>query len=177
MPLLRGHPPRRSRGPPRVGLHTARGRLGPSRPVVQLPARRLGLDRIGESYDSRGLKKRARKATRQVPIPPILVRLIRDHIAEFGTARTADFSVRPAETAAEQGIRRHLEGCSPGRPHEAGSQDAPGRGPLWAPRRMRLPLAGVRCLPGRSRPPRRPQHCRPVPLLCEGYSRRPGRDE
>ncbi|MFJ9940988.1 hypothetical protein [Streptomyces erythrochromogenes] len=40
----------------------------------------------GESYDSRGLKKRARKATREVPIPPVLVRLIRDHVAEFGTA-------------------------------------------------------------------------------------------
>ncbi|MEU8757735.1 hypothetical protein [Streptomyces sp. NPDC048659] len=40
----------------------------------------------GESFDSRGLKKRARKATREVPIPPVLVRLIRDHIAEFGTA-------------------------------------------------------------------------------------------
>ncbi|WP_432129553.1 hypothetical protein [Streptomyces sp. bgisy082] len=40
----------------------------------------------GESYDSRGLKKRARRATREVPIPPVLVRLIRDHIKEFGTA-------------------------------------------------------------------------------------------
>ncbi|MFE5093667.1 tyrosine-type recombinase/integrase [Streptomyces sp. NPDC056638] len=40
----------------------------------------------GESYDSRGLKKRARKATREVPIPPVLVRLIRDHIEGFGTA-------------------------------------------------------------------------------------------
>ncbi|MFE9699459.1 tyrosine-type recombinase/integrase [Streptomyces sp. NPDC006270] len=40
----------------------------------------------GESYDSRGLKKRARKATREVPIPPVLVRLIRVHIKEFGTA-------------------------------------------------------------------------------------------
>ncbi|PZX41440.1 hypothetical protein K373_01660 [Streptomyces sp. DvalAA-21] len=39
----------------------------------------------GESYDSRGLKKRARRATREVPIPPVLVRLIRDHIDEFGT--------------------------------------------------------------------------------------------
>ncbi|WP_285428802.1 site-specific integrase [Streptomyces sp. ISL-66] len=39
----------------------------------------------GESYDSRGLKKRARKATREVPMPPDLVRLIRNHIAEFGT--------------------------------------------------------------------------------------------
>ncbi|MFJ6100326.1 tyrosine-type recombinase/integrase [Streptomyces sp. NPDC092359] len=40
----------------------------------------------GESYDSRGLKKRARKATREVPIPPDLVRLVRGHITEFGTA-------------------------------------------------------------------------------------------
>lgn len=40
----------------------------------------------GESFDTRGLKKRARKATRPVPIPPVLVRMIRDHIKEFGTA-------------------------------------------------------------------------------------------
>ncbi len=40
----------------------------------------------GESYDSRGLKKRSRKATRSVPIPPVLVRMVRDHIEEFGVA-------------------------------------------------------------------------------------------
>lgn len=40
----------------------------------------------GESFDTRGLKKRARKATRPVPIPPVLVRMIRDHIKAFGTA-------------------------------------------------------------------------------------------
>lgn len=40
----------------------------------------------GESFDSRGLKKRARKATRPVPIPPVLVRLVREHIQEFGSA-------------------------------------------------------------------------------------------
>ncbi|MFC9910437.1 tyrosine-type recombinase/integrase [Streptomyces sp. NPDC127197] len=40
----------------------------------------------GESFDTRGLKKRARKATRPVPIPPVLVRLVREHIKEFGTA-------------------------------------------------------------------------------------------
>ncbi|MFE9395635.1 hypothetical protein [Streptomyces flavidovirens] len=39
----------------------------------------------GKSYDSRGLKKRARKATRAVPIPPVLVRLVREHIKQFGT--------------------------------------------------------------------------------------------
>jgi integrase len=40
----------------------------------------------GEPFDTRGLKKRARKATRAVPIPPILVRMIREHIKEFGVA-------------------------------------------------------------------------------------------
>ncbi|MEU2582547.1 site-specific integrase [Streptomyces avermitilis] len=40
----------------------------------------------GESFDTRGLKKRARKATRAVPIPPVLVRLVREHLKEFGTA-------------------------------------------------------------------------------------------
>ncbi|WP_236241978.1 site-specific integrase [Streptomyces sp. CC228A] len=40
----------------------------------------------GESFDTRGLKKRARKATRSVPIPPVLVRMVREHIKEFGTA-------------------------------------------------------------------------------------------
>lgn len=86
VPLLRGHPSRRSRGSPRVGLHSARGRLGPSHLVVQLPSRRLWLDRLGGVLRLPGLKKRARKATREVPIPPVLVRLIRDHIAEFGTS-------------------------------------------------------------------------------------------
>lgn len=40
----------------------------------------------GESFDSRGLKKRARRSTRSVPIPPVLVWMVREHIEEFGTA-------------------------------------------------------------------------------------------
>ncbi|MEU5186827.1 hypothetical protein AB0G83_06685 [Streptomyces klenkii] len=40
----------------------------------------------GESFDSRGLKRRARNATRSVPIPPVLVRMLRDHIEEFDVA-------------------------------------------------------------------------------------------
>ncbi|MEV7182057.1 site-specific integrase [Kitasatospora sp. NPDC093679] len=38
----------------------------------------------GRSHEERGLKRRARKATRPVPIPPDLVRLLREHVAEFG---------------------------------------------------------------------------------------------
>ncbi|MGH3326328.1 MAG: tyrosine-type recombinase/integrase [Streptomycetales bacterium] len=40
----------------------------------------------GTSHDRRKLKHRAKKATRPVPIPPQLVRLIRDHLHSFGTA-------------------------------------------------------------------------------------------
>ncbi|WP_179081816.1 hypothetical protein [Streptomyces rectiverticillatus] len=40
----------------------------------------------GESFDSRGLKRRAHNATHSVPIPPALVRMLLDHIAEFGVA-------------------------------------------------------------------------------------------
>lgn len=38
----------------------------------------------GEVHETRGLKGRPRKTVRPVPIPPELVRLLRDHIAEHG---------------------------------------------------------------------------------------------
>ncbi|MFJ4406826.1 hypothetical protein [Streptomyces sp. NPDC088910] len=40
----------------------------------------------GQPYEKRGLKRRARKATRSVPIPPVLVRMFREHIRTYGTA-------------------------------------------------------------------------------------------
>ncbi|MFI1029262.1 tyrosine-type recombinase/integrase [Streptomyces sp. NPDC020951] len=40
----------------------------------------------GASYETRGLKRRARKATRPVPIPPVLVRMLREHMSAHGTA-------------------------------------------------------------------------------------------
>ena len=40
----------------------------------------------GEIHDTRGLKARPEDDMRRVPIPPILVAIIRAHIAEFGTA-------------------------------------------------------------------------------------------
>ncbi|KNE79657.1 MULTISPECIES: tyrosine-type recombinase/integrase [Streptomyces] len=40
----------------------------------------------GTSYEKRGLKRRARKATRPVPIPPVLVGMLRTHLATHGTA-------------------------------------------------------------------------------------------
>ncbi|MFF4735328.1 tyrosine-type recombinase/integrase [Streptomyces sp. NPDC001262] len=40
----------------------------------------------GKPYQKRGLKRRARKTTRPVPIPPVLVRMLREHIKEHGVA-------------------------------------------------------------------------------------------
>ncbi|MBU6530183.1 tyrosine-type recombinase/integrase [Streptomyces mayonensis] len=40
----------------------------------------------GEAHDRRGLKQRADGEVRIVPIPPPLVRLLREHLEEFGTA-------------------------------------------------------------------------------------------
>ncbi|MET8780301.1 site-specific integrase [Streptomyces sp. NPDC004589] len=55
--------------------------LGESRPEVG-----GGWTDEGTSYEKRGLKRRKRGATRTVPIPPILVHLLREHIARYGTA-------------------------------------------------------------------------------------------
>ncbi|MFD3755936.1 site-specific integrase [Streptomyces sp. NPDC058622] len=40
----------------------------------------------GTPYDDRGLKRRARKASRSVPVPPVLVQLLRSHLEREGTA-------------------------------------------------------------------------------------------
>jgi integrase len=40
----------------------------------------------GRPFDKRGLKRRARKATRSVPIPPVLVGMLRQHRKRYGTA-------------------------------------------------------------------------------------------
>ncbi|MFG1685183.1 tyrosine-type recombinase/integrase [Nonomuraea sp. NPDC049269] len=41
----------------------------------------------GETHESRSLKHRADKETREIPIPPVLVAMLREHIAEFGAAK------------------------------------------------------------------------------------------
>ncbi|GAA3112819.1 hypothetical protein [Nonomuraea salmonea] len=40
----------------------------------------------GETHESRSLKHRAERETREIPIPPVLVELLREHIATYGTA-------------------------------------------------------------------------------------------
>ncbi|MGW2366358.1 tyrosine-type recombinase/integrase [Streptomyces sp. NPDC001667] len=41
----------------------------------------------GKRHDKRGLKSRGPKADRPVPIPPLLVAMLREHLREFGTAK------------------------------------------------------------------------------------------
>ncbi|MCO5993017.1 tyrosine-type recombinase/integrase [Actinoallomurus rhizosphaericola] len=40
----------------------------------------------GESHDDKGTKRRGEDEVRPIPIPPVLVRILRDHVKEFGTA-------------------------------------------------------------------------------------------
>ncbi|WP_328392749.1 hypothetical protein OHS70_01395 [Streptomyces sp. NBC_00390] len=40
----------------------------------------------GAVHEIHSLKRRAAKATRPVPIPPVLVRMLREHIRTFGVA-------------------------------------------------------------------------------------------
>ncbi|WP_219460012.1 tyrosine-type recombinase/integrase [Nonomuraea rhizosphaerae] len=41
----------------------------------------------GETHESRSLKHRADKETREIPIPPVLVAMLREHITTYGTAK------------------------------------------------------------------------------------------
>ncbi|MFG1827168.1 tyrosine-type recombinase/integrase [Microbispora bryophytorum] len=41
----------------------------------------------GETHDERGLKHRAKDDTREIPIPPVLVAILREHIETYGTAK------------------------------------------------------------------------------------------
>jgi integrase len=54
--------------------------LAGSRPEVG-----SGWTNDGAFYEQRGLKRRARKATRPVPVPPVLTVMLREHIKAYGT--------------------------------------------------------------------------------------------
>ncbi|MET8141355.1 tyrosine-type recombinase/integrase [Sphaerisporangium sp. NPDC005288] len=41
----------------------------------------------GETHESRSLKHRAHKETREIPIPPVLVAILREHIETYGMAK------------------------------------------------------------------------------------------
>ncbi|MET8741933.1 site-specific integrase [Streptomyces sp. NPDC004728] len=61
----------------------------------------------GKSYDDRGLKRRARNATRPVPIPPVLTAMLREHKERYGVADDGRLF-----RAAEGGRVRSTEYCA-----------------------------------------------------------------
>ncbi|MGR8009626.1 tyrosine-type recombinase/integrase [Streptomyces hypolithicus] len=75
--------------------------LGGSRPEVG-----AGWTDDGESFEQRGLKRRARRATRSVPIPPVLTAMLRGHIQTFGTSKAGHLF-----RAARDGRVRSTEYC------------------------------------------------------------------
>ncbi|MCW2890489.1 MAG: integrase family protein [Streptosporangiaceae bacterium] len=69
----------------RAGLRATCQGLGETHPGKDQPAPGKAWTDSGEVHESRGLKHRSRKTVRPVPIPPELVRLIREHLDRFGT--------------------------------------------------------------------------------------------
>ena len=67
-------------------LPSPRPRLGPHRPGrLRAPGRQDWTD-DGTARQARGLKHRAQHETRSIPIPPVLVQLLRAHLKRYGTA-------------------------------------------------------------------------------------------
>jgi hypothetical protein len=62
---------------------------------------RLACSNVGAAATpaSRCRVREGRKATRPVPIPPVLVRLVREHIRSSAPPKTAGCSVRPRGAA------------------------------------------------------------------------------
>ncbi|MFD0347927.1 tyrosine-type recombinase/integrase [Kitasatospora aburaviensis] len=63
-----------------------RRRAGEAQPQREQPRVGSSWTDSGASHDPRSLKHRPEKATRPVPIPPELVKLLREHIDQHGTA-------------------------------------------------------------------------------------------
>lgn len=58
--------------------------------IVLEKARPQGIKRwtkCGQTHESRSLKHRANKETREIPLPPALVAMLREHVARYGIAK------------------------------------------------------------------------------------------
>ena len=129
----------------------------------------------GTARQARGLKHRAQHETRSIPIPPVLVQILRAHLKRYGTTpdgrifRTARGGHHPG-----QRLQRRL-GRRPRRRAHPRPARLPARPPPLRPAaRRRLPVAELRRARHRSRPPRRAQRRRPAQDL-RPLHRRPGR--
>jgi hypothetical protein len=129
----------------------------------------------GASREERGLKHRAPGETRSIPIPPVLVKMLRAHIARYGTSPEG-YLFRTArggplnDTGWGEVWQRARPIALPPRP--AGIPAGP---PTLRPAaRRRVAMAERRGSRNRSRPPRRPRRRRPAQGLRQLH-RRPGR--
>jgi hypothetical protein len=128
----------------------------------------------GTARQARGLKHRAQHETRSIPIPPVLVQILRAHLKRYGTTpdgrifRTARGGIiQDSAYSADWAAARAAALTPPSTPPA-------GPPPLRPAPRRRLPVAELRRPRHRSRPPRRAQRRRPAQDL-RPLHRRPGR--
>lgn len=102
----------------------------------------------GEAHDRRGLKQRADGEVRIVPIPPPLVRMLQEHIKEFGNrGRRPAVLQRAGQRDRRLVVLARMEASTcPGAPTRTGRL-CPGGSPVRPPARGCLPVAQL----GRSR--------------------------
>ena len=129
----------------------------------------------GTARQARGLKHRAQHETRSIPIPPVLVQILRAHLKRYGTSPgRADLPHRTRRHHPGQRLQRRLGRRPRRRPHPRPARLPAGPPPLRPAPRRRLPVAELRRPRHRSRPPRRAQRRRPAQDL-RPLHRRAGR--
>jgi integrase len=85
-PLLRGYPPAEAVALREIDWQLPEKGWGRLVLAKTLPVTTKKWTDHGGRHDPRGLKQRDANAVRIVPIPPRLVRILRAHLSEFGTA-------------------------------------------------------------------------------------------
>ncbi|MEU9208666.1 hypothetical protein AB0D27_12115 [Streptomyces sp. NPDC048415] len=126
----------------------------------------------GKPYEERQLKHRARRAVRPVPIPPVLVAILRAHLDAFGTApegRLFSAPTRRADPVA--GVWRRVERSPPQGTHPGTGGLSAGSHPVRPPARLCVVLAPLRGEPGRDRAAGRSERRRSPALLRQGAGR------
>ena len=84
--VLRGHAPGRGHSPEEEPVPSARERMGAAESQGRCGDRRQGWTDDGAAHEVHSLKRRAAKATRPVPTPPVFVHMLREYIERFGVA-------------------------------------------------------------------------------------------
>ena len=129
----------------------------------------------GTARQARGLKHRAQHETRTIPIPPVLVQMLRTHLKRYGTAPDG----RIFQTVRGGLIQDSAYSAVWAGARAAALTPAQHASPLAAPAlrpaaRRRVPGPERRRARHRGRPPRRAQRRRPAEDL-RPLHRRPGR--